>query len=445
MKQHRPQWSRGEQRDCRICLQYLTHVLDNRANTLATLWAGDANVRTHYAGAANTPGPGPGLPAANSIPAHPYTAADANQARANRVMPTQAAGAPAPASVPVAPAPIPIATAPIPVSAALPALGNSQAQGNAENESEDGQQEKKIADLEEELRALKAAKAAERPIDTYPYSFMPDLPWDSMPDHYKEIDTPIEWLRVNPPPVIGPTESDVVFSLRQTQWENRRKQNRLHFMRSPLYKDLEYNAEERTWRGAHWLAQGSYGCAGLWARVDAMGTIIDRVVNKEVVPLPHIWKCPDEWRNKVPREIRMHQLIDSSRQPTSHLNVVRHRGYRLMMKRRRYKIYTDFCDGGSLWNAMRERWSTEPAHFTTEENPSFEPLKVLPETYVWYLFSGLVNACLVLEQGHENEQVEGWKPLVHNDLHVMNVMLGKDPDNPAVSSVCFFKNYPMAD
>jgi hypothetical protein len=351
-------------------------------------------------------------------------------------MPAQAAVAPAPAPFPAAPAPVS-------VPAALTALEKTQAQGDTEDK--DGKQEKKIADLEEELRTLKAAKAAERLIDTYPYSFMPDLPWDPIPEHYKEITTPNEWLRDDLPPVRASGESDVIFSIRQNKWEKLRNQIRLHFVRSSLYKDLKYNAEERTWRSARWLAQGSYGSTGLWTRVDATGTIIDRVVNKEVVPLPHLWKCPDEWRNKVPREIRMHQLIDSTRQPTSHLNVIRHRGYRLLMNYRRYKIYTDFCDGGPLWDAMRERWSTKPRHFTTEKSPEFEPLKVLPETYVWYLFSGLVNACLVLEQGREYEQVEGWKPLVHNDLHVMNVLLGKDPDNLPVSSIRFLKNYQMTD
>ena len=190
-------------------------------------------------------------------------------------------------------------------------------------------------------------------------------------------------------------------------------QNKGEWMKSHLYKDLELTTEEVTWIGTRFLGHGSYGAAGLWVNCDARNTIMDRMVAKEASPNVLAWKCPDEWRDKLPREIRMHELIDSTRTESSHLNLIKHRGYRLMMEAGRYRLFLDLCDGGPLADALRNYWHDPARQFN----------KRLPEWFIWHLFKGMVDACLVLEQGDLHSKVDGWKPLVHNDLHLGNVML----------------------
>jgi hypothetical protein len=160
------------------------------------------------------------------------------------------------------------------------------------------------------------------------------------------------------------------------------------------------------------------------------------MVVKEATPWPPMRRSPDGWRNKLPREVHMHELIAGSRTATSHLNVIRHRGHRLMMAKERYRLYLDLCDGGSLADAMEDHWGNEPQTYDPG-NGQFHPL---PEVYIWHLFQGLVHACLVLEQGRVDQCIDAWKSLVHNDIHVSNIQLGIDSLNP---TVCIILNYPV--
>jgi hypothetical protein len=121
---------------------------------------------------------------------------------------------------------------------------------------------------------------------------------------------------------------------------------------SRLYKDLQNTTEEGRWQGARWLAAGTFGAAGMWVKGGPTNNIIDRMVFKESVPYELMWNNPEEWRNKLPREIEMHRRIDGSRTANSHLNVIQHRGHRLMMTERRYRLYLDLCDGGGLDDSM---------------------------------------------------------------------------------------------
>ncbi|KAF1836253.1 kinase-like protein [Decorospora gaudefroyi] len=456
-----------------------------RANTIATLWHGSAVIRNHYAATPPNHTTGPGLPPTPPIPNIPYTLAQANLARITKQLPPLA---PPP---PPLPPPPPASTSTSESSSESHTQSDDSTQSNDGTESDDGAPPDDPAHPSEsstssdegappddpahpsesntpsddgtppskargkkrkrgertpapngsgldsddsqghgpagkrratsphasptQLRQFLEELAADaveagrttlmppQPRNTYPYSFWPDPPWDPVPADYTTLQTPLEYVHAFPRP--DQAASQVTKQL----WREGLRNVRMRWLKSRLYQDLEYSDEETTWKGAHWLAQGSYGVAGLWA-----------------APRPHMWKNPDEWRDKLPREIRMHQLIDSSRTPTSHLNLVRHRGHTLMMAKMRYRIYLDLCDGGGLDDSMSDRWRKDPDTFGVD----LDPLKVLPEAYVWHLFKGLVDACLVLEQGDSLQEIAGWKPLMHNDLHVGNVMLGRDPDNP---------------
>ncbi|KAF1849242.1 uncharacterized protein K460DRAFT_404477 [Cucurbitaria berberidis CBS 394.84] len=312
--------------------------------------------------------------------------------------------------------------------------------------------EKRLTDLENKLVASETArkhleddnhisqKKVKQSIESYPYPFWPDLPWGESPDGISELETPLNWSRAHPRPEKQPKESVKAFTTRTQEWETRREEARTRWLRSRLHKDLHNDEEEATWQGAHYLGSGSCGCAGLWVKVNKNKVIKDRMVMKEVAPPWFHWKNPDEWRGKLPREIRIHQLIDSTRTGDSHQNIIRHRGYRLMMRLKRFRIYTDMCSGGQLADALSDRWETDPRLFDVPKTRKQKPLKVLPEAFVWHLLSGLVNACLVLSQGRENEKVEGWNPVVHNDLHAPNVLLEKDSNDPTLTPAAVAKN-----
>jgi hypothetical protein len=127
----------------------------------------------------------------------------------------------------------------------------------------------------------------------------------------------------------------------------------------------------------------------------------------------------------MPREVRIHQLVETTRTPASHQNLVQYRSHRTMMAKKRYRVYQDLCDGGQLNDALRTYFG----------RPSLSILPEIPESFVWHLMSGLVDACLVLEQGGLDGPVKRWKPLVHTDLHFGNVLLERDPDNDMVSGI----------
>ena len=57
---------------------------------------------------------------------------------------------------------------------------------------------------------------------------------------------------------------------------------------------------------------------------------------------------------------------------------------------------------------------------------------ILPERWLWHVFGELVDACLILRQGHPDRAVPDWRPLVHNDLHSANVFLDdRKPEDEA--------------
>lgn len=188
------------------------------------------------------------------------------------------------------------------------------------------------------------------------------------------------------------------------------------------------------------------------------------MVVKEVRPKPpRAWRDPIKWRDRLPREIRIHQLIDANRPPAAnargHRNLVCHRGYRLMMEQRRYRLYLDFYAGGDLYQGFKghfKAWkdglkalknyevrrlkkaekrkeankrpvveSEEDDEEGEEEEPSFDTLAVIPEGFIWHVFSQLVDACEVLQTGSIAPAAVDldWKAITHLDISLGNVFL----------------------
>lgn len=131
-----------------------------------------------------------------------------------------------------------------------------------------------------------------------------------------------------------------------------------------------------------------------------------------------MWCDPKEWRGRLPREIRNHKLIDSTRSGVSHRSLIRHQGYRLMMTKKKYRLYLEYCSYDTLYHSMWDRYDL--AH-----QGRWHEIRPLPERYIWYVFSELVNACLILEQGDLSGAKQGWRPIVHADLHEGNIFLDR--------------------
>lgn len=157
--------------------------------------------------------------------------------------------------------------------------------------------------------------------------------------------------------------------------------------------------------------------------------MLQKMVIKEAKPFTASqWRDPKNWHDRLPREIRIHQLVEERRsvEPDSCRHLVRSRGHRLWMRSRRYRLYLDFYPGGDLRRAMKnyaENWTKE------EEDSEFNREEDLSEGFIWYTIKSLATACLLLHRGTlSDNELFGWKPITHLDLQLPNVLL--DISNP---------------
>ncbi|KAL6157809.1 hypothetical protein ACJQWK_07851 [Exserohilum turcicum] len=255
-----------------------------------------------------------------------------------------------------------------------------------------------------------------RPRNHYPYDFWPREPWDPDPSDGTEA-MKLEEIGNNP---------NVWLQALPHQWPVR---------------------DEANMRGAKWLGNGAYGCAGLWCQVSATNTIERRFVIKEAKLKRGHWRDPILWRDQVPREIRIHQVVDEHRDNTTggHRNLAQHYGYRLMMRQRRYRIYLNYYEGGDLSAALRNLPSPEledrytrpqkRQHPAPEEwNWDFDFLcyrkddllpQVLPERLICEIVDSLAAACQILHFGQVDSEVapEGTHRVTHCDIKPDNIFI----------------------
>jgi hypothetical protein len=273
-------------------------------------------------------------------------------------------------------------------------------------------------------KQILAFRESQKVVDHFPYAFWPPLPWTQAPLDLANATPPHIWDARNKAPEHVKHERQAALAKRQDAFVERRRANLQAWLQALAYPD-HADTEKEAWRGARLLGSGAYGCSGLWVRTDAKNRIIERMAAKDCIPSHGEWHNPSEWRMRMPREVRMHQLVETTRMPASHQNLARYRSHRTMMAKKRYRVYQDLCDGGRLHDALRTYFRRDSLSIAPE----------IPESFVWHLMSGLVDACLVLEQGGLDGPVKGWKPLVHTDLHFANVLLERDPDDDMVSGI----------
>jgi hypothetical protein len=80
------------------------------------------------------------------------------------------------------------------------------------------------------------------------------------------------------------------------------------------------------------------------------------MVIKETAPSAREWRDPRNWRDRLPREVKIHQLVEERRavRPAMLRHIVRYRAHRLMMRKRKYRLFLDFHAGGDLYKAMED-------------------------------------------------------------------------------------------
>ncbi|KAH6625335.1 hypothetical protein C7974DRAFT_395879 [Boeremia exigua] len=282
------------------------------------------------------------------------------------------------------------------------------------------------------------------PDSLYHFDFWPAQPWDHDPD-VSEV-----------PPSENIRKKHDDQGLMQTAIDN--------FMNS---KTLMAGVDESTWTAGKYLASGSYGAAGLWCRVDENNNIVQvsaeaslmknhskrvsdflsqRMVVKDCPQTRTTYSTPREWYDQLPREIALHRRIDRKRKrdetnDKGFTNVVEHFGYRLMMRRRRYRLYLKYYAGSDLGELVTDRFNiwglARLEDLRTLSLEQLEDMPIVPEALIWYVIMNCASGYLILQHGttSRTETDPDWRPIMHLDLNISNAFIDPHPDGKSADIV----------
>ncbi|KAJ4317772.1 hypothetical protein N0V94_004770 [Neodidymelliopsis sp. IMI 364377] len=129
--------------------------------------------------------------------------------------------------------------------------------------------------------------------------------------------------------------------------------------------DPERERIGKRWHGAHFLGQGATGSCSLWLRTDRNDNIDERLAVRDVAAIhQNAWINPINWRDQLPREIAILRRLDE--QEGAENNIHRYFGHRIDAAARRYRVYNEVCDLGSLENLLQwysRLWRRRRNHF----------------------------------------------------------------------------------
>ncbi|KAF9692816.1 hypothetical protein EKO04_009107 [Ascochyta lentis] len=351
-----------------------------RRNTILTIYHGDPTVRQHYS-TSNTEI----STLLNLFPDVAYTTANVVEARSHHTLPGVLA------SVQIPPAPLTRHARPVqPGQPTEPAHPIQPARSTRSATAARSAQSPQPTQTTPAVQAPAVVGSIASTHTGTPYEFWPPLPWPYEPDL----------------PDVGAG----VMSL----------QNKSIFMNTMPHQ-LD---EETSWHGAKFIGSGSSGAAGLWCKVDEQGNVIDRMVVKDNVAfLRDGWRDPKNWRDRLPREIAIHRRLESRRSAETEAcrHIVKYRGHRLLMSRRRFRLYTDYASGGDLQVAMTKSFHDKSSGVQPKDASTQE---FIPEAFIWHTIKALASACLIMQHGTaSDEPAEDWRPIVHLDLQLPNILL----------------------
>ena len=196
------------------------------------------------------------------------------------------------------------------------------------------------------------------------------------------------------------------------------------------------------WLPVKHLGSGGEGSAALWVRRNRNGVIMDRMVVKTVpgnershgqLNGSHPWAYFFQLRRHrnlghgkipaIPREAYIHRLL--TRKKT--YSIVQYRGSAKYFEQKAYKgyrVYTDFCPYGSLYDAIYLYCMTETSW---------------PESFIWYTFLRLAEACVRMEGPLIHFSHPHGREVIHQDLKTTNIFI----DVPPTGQDAGFQNWPL--
>ncbi|KAF2845639.1 hypothetical protein T440DRAFT_522522 [Plenodomus tracheiphilus IPT5] len=313
MKTNRPAWTGAQ-----------------RTSTINDIWHARPRVQEYFEGARGT-NPGPDLPDWLVIPDAPYTRTQATAAKNHGTFPGLEED---------------MESTPPSVSEHSPPNSPRAEYGAPQSEREIPETPSEIPETQsdEPIRTLSTVPVATSPRtptilepdaapDARPYSFWPQPPWN---------------------------DSELYTSIGL--------QSQKDFKRGWVYG---------RWYTVRQLKRSDRESAFLHVRTNATNNIIDRMVIRQRRFSPREWRDPQQWRDRRPREIRIHEIVEERR-------------------RAQPKICRQSHAGG------------------------------LPEAIIWHIVRALARACLTLQTGsyEEHDTVPGWRPITHLGLQPHNVFLG---------------------
>jgi hypothetical protein len=102
------------------------------------------------------------------------------------------------------------------------------------------------------------------------------------------------------------------------------------------------------------------------------------------------------------------------------------------MRKQRYRLYQKYYAGGELYDALDQPFN-EWHGFNNRDTPKImvEYPPNVPEDLIWHVFRSLFKACLFLQHGTSDQNVNvpvaDWKPVTHRDVHIKNIFI--EPHN----------------
>ncbi|KXT14924.1 hypothetical protein AC579_3058 [Pseudocercospora musae] len=159
------------------------------------------------------------------------------------------------------------------------------------------------------------------------------------------------------------------------------------------------------------LGKGAWGCASIWLRYNANGSIVERVVTKESY-------LPNKWDEK-----------NALSKPPKANNVVHCLAYGLYERFRMYRLYMEYCQHGDLEQSLKEYFDLAQ----TVKECAAGGIKVqYPDRLLWRIFTGMAAAACLMVQGFlpgDGPADDNHKAIVHRDLKPANIFLATPRDN----------------
>nr|OQO23852.1 hypothetical protein B0A51_08251 [Rachicladosporium sp. CCFEE 5018] len=172
------------------------------------------------------------------------------------------------------------------------------------------------------------------------------------------------------------------------------------------------------WNGHAPLGQGSFGVVAAFVRKDPHDIIQNCVAIKDTYLNETEWPAQLRWTGypkpadfpPMLREVGAMRALENS--DARNIPLLWHA--RVLPGRLLYRLTMEYCGYGDLYHGPFRYYASRRVH--------------VPEPAIWAMLWGLMEACTVLEQGHQTTPMPGWQPIVHRDWKMDNFMLSDYPD-----------------